>query len=171
VRIAATATENTGARLMDRIVGGKFKLGRKIGCGSFGEIYLGERTDSALPRSPIASFLLSLPLPARLVSAWVYCQSVITTVPDLLFAVTVPATHVDTYEIVAVKIVSALGFSRLLLLTPLPLAEFFRGLLLFLRVSGRGYGLSGFMCSNVPSSTYQSCFHQRMHISLFLERE
>ncbi|GJN38214.1 hypothetical protein PR202_gb27236 [Eleusine coracana subsp. coracana] len=42
-----------GAR-MDRIVGGKFKLGRKIGCGSFGVIYL--------------------------------------------------ATHIDTYEIVAVKI-------------------------------------------------------------------
>ncbi|KAJ1281861.1 hypothetical protein BS78_03G006000 [Paspalum vaginatum] len=42
---------------MDRIVGGKFRLGRKIGCGSFGEIYL--------------------------------------------------ATHVDTYEIVAVKIESS----------------------------------------------------------------
>uniref|UniRef100_K3XJF5 non-specific serine/threonine protein kinase n=1 Tax=Setaria italica TaxID=4555 RepID=K3XJF5_SETIT len=42
---------------MDRIVGGKFKLGRKIGCGSFGEIYL--------------------------------------------------ATHIDTYEIVAVKIESS----------------------------------------------------------------
>jgi hypothetical protein len=27
---------------MDRIVGGKFKLGKKIGCGSFGVIYLGE---------------------------------------------------------------------------------------------------------------------------------
>jgi hypothetical protein len=40
---------------MDRIVGGKFKLGRKIGCGSFGEIYLGERADSALPRSPVPS--------------------------------------------------------------------------------------------------------------------
>jgi hypothetical protein len=27
---------------MDRIVGGKFKLGKKIGCGSFGVIYLGK---------------------------------------------------------------------------------------------------------------------------------
>uniref|UniRef100_A0A7N1A3G2 Protein kinase domain-containing protein n=1 Tax=Kalanchoe fedtschenkoi TaxID=63787 RepID=A0A7N1A3G2_KALFE len=26
---------------MDQIVGGKFKLGRKIGSGSFGELYLG----------------------------------------------------------------------------------------------------------------------------------
>lgn len=27
---------------MDHIVGGKFKLGRKIGGGSFGEIFLGQ---------------------------------------------------------------------------------------------------------------------------------
>jgi casein kinase 1 epsilon len=26
---------------MDHIIGGKFKLGRKIGGGSFGELYLG----------------------------------------------------------------------------------------------------------------------------------
>ena len=26
---------------MDHVVGGKFKLGRKIGSGSFGELYLG----------------------------------------------------------------------------------------------------------------------------------
>lgn len=26
---------------MDRVIGGKFKLGRKIGSGSFGEIYIG----------------------------------------------------------------------------------------------------------------------------------
>lgn len=26
---------------MDRVIGGKFKLGRKIGSGSFGELYIG----------------------------------------------------------------------------------------------------------------------------------
>ena len=36
---------------MDRIVGGKFRLGRKIGCGSFGEIYLGEPIPLPIPNS------------------------------------------------------------------------------------------------------------------------
>ena len=34
---------------MDRVVGGKFKLGRKLGSGSFGEIFLGLFDSSLLP--------------------------------------------------------------------------------------------------------------------------
>lgn len=93
---------------MDRIVGGKFKLGRKIGCGSFGEIYLGERPDPLF-------------LPPFLPSArWVACCSVTVPDPPLLLSLPVSATHVDTYEIVAVKIVSARDSSRLLPPLPLP---------------------------------------------------
>uniref|UniRef100_A0A2P2M948 Casein kinase I isoform X1 n=1 Tax=Rhizophora mucronata TaxID=61149 RepID=A0A2P2M948_RHIMU len=31
---------------MDHLIGGKFKLGRKIGSGSFGELYLGINVQS-----------------------------------------------------------------------------------------------------------------------------
>ena len=40
---------------MDRIVGGKFKLGKKIGCGSFGVIYLGERSIDSPPGFSISA--------------------------------------------------------------------------------------------------------------------
>jgi hypothetical protein len=34
--------------MMDLVIGGKFKLGRKIGSGSFGELYLGMCTLSII---------------------------------------------------------------------------------------------------------------------------
>jgi casein kinase 1 epsilon len=33
---------------MDLVIGGKFKLGRKIGSGSFGELYLGNNKRTIL---------------------------------------------------------------------------------------------------------------------------
>jgi len=33
---------------MDHVIGGKFKLGRKIGGGSFGELYLGNLYDCSV---------------------------------------------------------------------------------------------------------------------------
>ena len=74
---------------MERIVGGKYKLGRKIGSGSFGEIYLGE-----------SAAIFSSLTPASIDT---FCNT------DIFFLLvrSVAATHVDTFEIVAVKIVSS----------------------------------------------------------------
>jgi hypothetical protein len=44
---------------MDHIVGGKFKLGKKIGSGSFGELFLGElisRPSNLPPEKKMLSF-------------------------------------------------------------------------------------------------------------------
>lgn len=86
---------------MDRIVGGKYKLGRKIGSGSFGEIFLGERIGASVP--------LPSP-PIRLIDRFLLFSSVMFlftySILISVFISSVPATHVDTLEIVAVKIVS-----------------------------------------------------------------
>lgn len=79
---------------MERIVGGKFKLGRKIGSGSFGEIFLGELVCIQVR---LAYFRLSVFL-------YVF-------VAELLPILCCAATHIDTFEIVAVKIVSSISFS------------------------------------------------------------
>ena len=78
---------------MERIIGGKYKLGRKIGRGSFGEIFLG------LCHSHLYSFGFKIDS---------YLNFLV-----LLFSA---ATHVDTYEIVAVKIVSLSYFEILILI-------------------------------------------------------
>jgi len=43
---------------MDHVVGGKFKLGKKIGSGSFGELFLGE-----FPGCPFSSRIDKIPTP------------------------------------------------------------------------------------------------------------
>ncbi|CAF2029493.1 unnamed protein product [Brassica oleracea] len=66
---------------MERVIGGKYKLGRKIGGGSFGEIYLG---------ACVYVYVCSPPLSFG-INAFVF----------ITFSA---ATHVDSFEIVAVKI-------------------------------------------------------------------
>lgn len=72
---------------MERVIGGKYKLGRKIGGGSFGEIYLG---------ACVYVYVCSPPLSFG-INAFVF----------ITFSA---ATHVDSFEIVAVKIVSVSRF-------------------------------------------------------------
>lgn len=69
---------------MDLVIGGKFKLGRKIGSGSFGELYLGNYN-----KQKDNSFLLS--------HYW-----------TLSHVVPLTGVNVQTGEEVAVKLVSLL---------------------------------------------------------------
>ena len=72
---------------MDHVIGGKFKLGRKIGSGSFGELYLGKHFMS------IAFITLAFGL----------CTSF-----DPLVLLFVSGVNVQSGEEVAVKLVSSI---------------------------------------------------------------
>lgn len=79
---------------MERIIGEKYKLGRKIGSGSFGVIYLG------LPLLLFFSLYF-----------WIFRLLLNFIESDCFFMLYAKpsATHIETFEIVAVKIVSFLA--------------------------------------------------------------
>lgn len=47
---AAVTSDRPKCAIMELRVGGKYRLGRKIGSGSFGDIYLGESREGEGPR-------------------------------------------------------------------------------------------------------------------------
>lgn len=118
---------------MDRIIGGKYGQERMIGSGFFGEINLGEWIG--------ALFLLLSINSSRGSFFFVLVGSNL-----LVLILSVSATHVDTFEIVAVKIVSCLIFFCLISFRSVP-ADFrgrFRFFVLFFTIFSNEWWRFGF---------------------------
>lgn len=92
---------------MEHVIGGKFKLGRKIGSGSFGELYLGMQF-SCTCTTCIVLFLKKIQcLYYVFVNCLFICfEKQITVKLILLLVWFVLGTNVQTEEEVAVKLVS-----------------------------------------------------------------
>ena len=57
---------------MELRVGGKYRLGRKIGSGSFGDIYLGKSASKLDHTDVCQSMLVACYIPARYKMEWIY---------------------------------------------------------------------------------------------------
>lgn len=86
---------------MEHVIGGKFKLGRKIGSGSFGELYLGMQFSCTCTTCIVLLKKLFLSI-----AHFIGFEKQITVKLILLLVWFVLGTNVQTEEEVAVKLVS-----------------------------------------------------------------
>lgn len=110
---------------MDRVIGGKFKTGRKIGSGSFGEIYIGHHHHVSFFLLFVFIFLnwieyVGIIWEASFVAvSYIYIYMCVCMHMLIIASVFFSASNMDTSEIVAIKMVSLLllflGFSLLII--------------------------------------------------------
>lgn len=84
---------------MEHVIGGKFKLGRKIGSGSFGELYLGTFLVGFSDLSSIAA-RCEAPFVFLLLTVYAVCDDVVDS-----WIVSITGVNLQSSEEVAIKLV------------------------------------------------------------------